>query len=472
MVYHVGQETIAYVNARAVTTLGGTSTEPFLGRPIGDFVQSDFGQTLGAHLEALPDQGYAMPAVEMPCLRLDGQPIHIEIMGLQVLPESRTTVQVWFHDITERKRIEEALQESEACFRLLMEQSPFGIQLFAPDGTLREANAAWEATWNARAEEVVGRYNALQDPQIRALGLADLMERAFAGEEIAFQAFMYDPSRSNRPGRERWIRAWCYPIRNSAGGLRHIVLITEDVTEHKQLQKAQEHLIAELETKNSELERFTYTVSHDLKSPLFTIGGFLGLLEQDLLAGNTAQARQDIRKMANAIEKMQDLLDNLLALSRAGRLMNTPKAIDLTDLTRQAVELVAWQIAERSVQVEIAPAMPTIQGDWIRLLEVFQNLLDNAVKFIGDQPEPRIEIGAETRGAEAVCFIRDNGIGIDPNDQQTVFGLFKRLDSPADGTGIGLNLVKGIVEAHGGRIWVESSGVGRGSTIYFTLPLA
>lgn len=234
--------------------------------------------------------------------------------------------------------------------------------------------------------------------------------------------------------------------------------------------KSQENIIAELEAKNAELERFTYTVSHDLKSPLITINGFLGLLEKDAAKGDTVRMKGDIQRIRGATEKMQQLLDDLLELSRIGRLVNPPEMIPLGELAREALALVAGQIAERGVQVGITPDLPVVHGDRPRLLEVLQNLIDNAVKFMGDQPEPRVEIGAKQTQGETVCYVRDNGMGIEPRYQDKVFGLFERLDKTTQGTGIGLALVKRIVEVHGGRIWVQSEGLGHGSTFYFTLP--
>ena len=113
--------------------------------------------------------------------------------------------------------------------------------------------------------------------------------------------------------------------------------------------------------------------------------------------------------------------------------------------------------------------MPVVYGDRVRLLEVYQNLIDNAVKFMGRQPEPCIEVGVRQHEGEVVCFVRDNGIGINPTYHENVFGLFNQLDPEGGGTGIGLALVRRIVEVHGGRIWVESDGEGRGSTFFFTL---
>ena len=231
-----------------------------------------------------------------------------------------------------------------------------------------------------------------------------------------------------------------------------------------------QNLISELEAKNAELERFTYTVSHDLKSPLFTIRGFLGYLEQDALAGNHTRMRSDMQRITDATEKMQQLLNDLLELSRVGRLRNETEHIPFEDLVREAVELVHGRIMEREVEVHIDPNMPSVYGDRPRLVEVVQNLVDNAAKFMSDQPNPRIEIGWNGQeDGKPVFYVRDNGMGISPEHHERVFGLFNKLDVRAEGTGIGLALVKRIVEVHGGRIWVQSEA-GKGSTFFFTLP--
>ena len=225
-----------------------------------------------------------------------------------------------------------------------------------------------------------------------------------------------------------------------------------------------------LEAKNAELERFAYTVSHDLKSPLVTILGFTQVLRGEIAAGNTKQVQQHIFWIQMAARKMQHLLDDLLALSRSGRVTRPPGEVSLAALAYEAVILVAGPITARKVQVEIDPGLPTVCGDGPRLVEVFQNLIENAVKYMGRQPEPRIEIGTVRGDQEILCFVRDNGIGIAPQFQGKIFNLFERLDSCNEGTGVGLARVKRIVEAHGGRTWVESEGEGQGSTFWFTLP--
>jgi len=246
--------------------------------------------------------------------------------------------------------------------------------------------------------------------------------------------------------------------------------LEQEIGERKQAEAMQQTLIAELEAKNTELERFTYTVSHDLKSPLITISGFTGFLEQDMLAGDLERAREDMTHINTAVARMQRLLGELLELSRIGRIMNPPEEVAFADIAREAIEMVRGHIEARGAVVEIAPDLPSVFGDRVRLVEVVQNLVDNACKFMGDQPHPQIEIGAQQVDDETVFYVRDNGIGIEPQYHDSIFGLFNKLDPQSEGTGVGLALVKRIVETHNGKIWIESE-VGAGSTFCFTLPL-
>jgi len=226
--------------------------------------------------------------------------------------------------------------------------------------------------------------------------------------------------------------------------------------------------IDKLEVQNAELERFAYTVSHDLKTPLITIKGYLGLWEQDVAKGNEDQAVADARQIADAADKMYGLLDDLLKLTQIGHQAVSSESVATEELVADVVQLLGHG-ANPGVTIDVAPGIPAIHGDPTRLREVFQNLIENAIKYIGAQPNPCIEIGIRGEGSQQVCFVRDNGIGIEPEFQSKVFGLFDQLDPNAEGTGVGLAIVKRIVESHGGEIWIESDGPGTGSTFCFTL---
>lgn len=243
-----------------------------------------------------------------------------------------------------------------------------------------------------------------------------------------------------------------------------------EIGERRRMEKERENLIGELEGRNAELERFTYTVSHDLKSPLVTIRGFLGLLRKDAERGDRQRMEDDIRRIQSASETMMRLLDELLELSRVGRLVHPPEPVPISALAHEVSELLTGPITERGVRLIIEDNLPEVFADRFRLFEVLQNLIENAVKFMGEQSDPTIEIGAVIVDDKVRCRISDNGIGIDPRYHQKIFDLFDRLDVSQDGTGIGLALVRRIIEVHDGRVWVESEGIGHGSTFFFTLP--
>jgi signal transduction histidine kinase len=248
------------------------------------------------------------------------------------------------------------------------------------------------------------------------------------------------------------------------------VINARDVTERVQHENEREKLITELEAKNTELENFTYTISHDLKSPLITIGGFVGFLQKDALAGHLERVKVDAVYINDALVKMQQLLDELLELARIGRRLNPPEEVLFEEIAEEAVALVRGRIEARGVEVEIVPGLFTVCGDRARLVKVVQNLVDNACKFMGTQARPRIEIGVRQCEAGPVFYVHDNGIGIEAQYHDQIFGLFNKLDPQSEGTGVGLALVRRIIETHGGKIWIESAGAGRGGTFCFTLP--
>jgi two-component system, chemotaxis family, sensor kinase Cph1 len=287
---------------------------------------------------------------------------------------------------------------------------------------------------------------------------------AAEGEILDFEYRVYA-----KAGDVRWVHSRDTIFsRLPNGRVSQILGIAQDISARKAAEDERERLIQELENRNAELERFTYTVSHDLKSPLITIRGFVGFLEEDIRESMTEQVATDLAHIREAADKMSRLLDELLALSRVGRLMNPPQEAPLAELAEEALRLVAGRIYERGVAVTIQPDLPIVYGDRARLVEVLQNLIDNAVKYAGQQPSPHVWIGARQQHGEWVYFVQDNGPGIAPQYHETVFGLFEKLESDSEGTGIGLALAKRIIEVHQGRLWVESEP-GHGATFCFTL---
>jgi PAS domain S-box-containing protein len=366
-------------------------------------------------------------------------------------------------DITERKQAEEALRESAERYRLIVSAAMDGFVEVEMGGHLLDVNEAYCRMIGYSRDELL----EMSVPDIEAMEKPDevkehIQRMTKVGSEL------FETRHRRKDGRIIDVEVSMTFMRQTG----HSLVFLRDITERKQVEVEREQLIAELESKNAELERFTYTVSHDLKSPLVTIQGFLGFLEQDAANSDPERFRKDIQRIREATETMQQLLNELLELSRIGRLLNPSQEMAFADLVQETLGRVAGAILERGVQVTVASPLPWVYGDRSRLVEVVQNLVDNAIKFMGNQPSPQIEIGVKQQGDETLFYVADNGIGIAPQYHEKIFGLFERLDSTIEGTGVGLALAKRIIEVHGGRIWVESEGQGNGSIFYFTVPQA
>lgn len=257
---------------------------------------------------------------------------------------------------------------------------------------------------------------------------------------------------------------WSYPIVRDGEIIGSVVTFI-DIGERKEA----ENLLNE---KNKEMEQFVYTVSHDLRSPLVTINTFLELLQQDMANNDVKEIEEDIRHMKAAGVKMEQLLNGILQLSRAGRFTKICQKVSLHDIIDESLVSVKGALLAKNVTVDIADPEIFLWGDPLRLSQIWQNIIDNAVKYSGEKQSFKIAIGIETSGADTIFYLRDNGIGIAGADQEKIFGLFEKLDRQTAGAGLGLALVKKIVESYGGRIWVESAGLSLGSCFKFTLPKA
>jgi len=252
--------------------------------------------------------------------------------------------------------------------------------------------------------------------------------------------------------------------------------ITERKGAEEALQKARDELdmrvierTAELETRNAEMERFIYTVSHELRSPLISASGLVGLLREDLEKGDAKRTETNLRLIEGAMIKMDQLLGEILELSRIGRVANPPENVSFDAIVKDALDQEAERLKSRGVEVSVANDLPMVLVDRMRIVEVLVNLLENSIRYMGDQSRPRIEIGYRLDVGKTVFIVQDNGMGIDPSQHEKVFGLFYKVDGKSDGTGVGLALVKRIIEIHGGLIWIESD-LGKGTTVCFTLP--
>ncbi len=384
--------------------------------------------------------------LELRIRRADGRMIWAVAHGQLMRSDRRTarTVTGVFRDVTERKRAE---QQVDRLARFPSE-NPNPVLRIGADGTLQYANTASQELLSDLGGSVGDR---LPDPW---------PERA---REILQSG---EPDEREIAGAGRFWSLSLAPVPQSG----YVNVYARDITERQAADELRKDLIVRLRAKNEELEQFVYTVSHDLKSPLITICGFLRHVERSIDAGDPEAARDDMERIDRAAEQMRTLLEELLQLSRVGRRDHPLQPVPLTETANEAVELLDGMISEGEVELRIDPDLPTVHGDRPRLTEMFQNLIENAVKYMGDQPRPRVEIGIREQDGKAVITVRDNGVGIEPHHQKAIFGLFHQLEHDDEGTGIGLAIVRRVAELHGGRVWVESEGRGAGSTFCIALP--
>jgi len=260
-------------------------------------------------------------------------------------------------------------------------------------------------------------------------------------------------------------------LRQEGTGAEMILLAVEDITQRKQAEEDLRNPTDALERRVAELDAFAYSVSHDLKEPLRAIEAFGRFMLEDYGDRFDEQGREYLQRLTAASFRMQRLIDDLLALSRASR-PSRPGRVDVGPLVREVVEWMRPQIEGEGVTVEMEEGLPEVLADSAQVEQIFRNLIGNGLKF-NESERPLVRVGFKgEEGRMGVFYVRDNGIGIEPQYHERIFGMFQRLHrrEEYDGTGAGLTIVKRVVEYLGGRIWVESE-VGAGSTFFVALPL-
>ena len=378
-------------------------------------------------------------------------------------------------DITERKRVEEALRQSQARLRAIYDGTFGYIGLLAPDGTLLEANrASLDFAQNTR-EEVVGK-PFWDTPWFTGTpgapaAVRAAVSRAAAGESVRFEAELHRPS-----GEVPTFDISFHPIRNEQGEVVLIVPEGHDITERTQAEADLRRSNDELKRANRELEEFSYVASHDLREPLRMVNIYAQLILERIAAKNGDDGDATLNQFANFVRqganRMEALIDDLLTFAISVHAESLPAgAADLSESFRQALSVLSSRIEESGARVTTDP-LPDVIGDVQQMAHVFQNLLSNSLKYSRAGVPPEIHVSARTDGDVCTVSIRDNGIGFDQGYAERIFGLFKRLHKEEyPGTGLGLAICKRIVERYRGSIWAEGRP-GEGATFYFALPLA
>jgi PAS domain S-box-containing protein len=379
------------------------------------------------------------------------------------------------NDIAMRMETEMRLRESEERFRALAETAIDAVVSCDQRGKLIFFNRSAERIFGYRASEILGKPLSLLLPECSR----SMSPRGFAGPLAAGERSLIGKTVETAGRRKQGLE---FPVELSlstwkAGPESFFTAFIRDVTKRKlgeeRIGRLNEDLkvqTTKLEAANKELEAFSYSVSHDLRAPLRGIDGFSKILLEEHGSQLDPEGTRIVGSIRSNTRQMGKLIDDLLAFSRLTRAEFEKSPVNMAALAQSAVDDLRQQDG-RPVQVVVHPLAPAA-GNRALILQVFFNLISNAFKFTRNRPYPRVEIGCAPGEKETVYYVRDNGVGFDMDYADKLFGVFRRLHSAAEfeGTGVGLAIVKRIVERHGGQVWADSK-VNEGATFYFTLPI-
>jgi PAS domain S-box-containing protein len=452
---------------RAFTELmAPAANEELVRKGLSRYLQTGRGRLLGQRMELM-------------ALRANGAEFPVELTITHIAGADQMVFTSFIRDITERRRTEEALRKSEERFRLLVEGvEDYAIYMLDTHGRVTTWNVGAERIHGYRAQEIIGR-------RFHRFYTAEDTERKKPDQALAVATsegrYQDEHWLMRKNGVQFWASFVITALRDENGRLTGFSTIARDVTKRKNaedeirrlntaLERQVQERTAELQAAYSEMEAFSYSISHDLRAPLIHIAGFVEMLKSDLGPKLDERSRRHLDTICNSTEHMGRMIADLLTLSRIGRAEMTKVPLNLGEVVKDVQREVAAQLQNRSVTWMVHD-LPEVTADPILLRQALLNLVTNAVKFTRKHPDARVEIGTAPSDLEHVIYVRDNGVGFDMKYAGKLFGVFQRLHSATEfeGTGIGLAKTRRIIQRHGGRVWAESAP-DHGATFYFSLP--
>lgn len=391
-------------------------------------------------------------------------PVEVSLSPLEVEGEG-AFVLATIYDISKRKQAEAELQESEARMRAIFETAVDAIVTIDEHGIVDSFNPAAQRMFGFAEGEVVGRNVSLLMPSPDRERHDEYIANYLRTGEKKIIGLGREVTGARKNGA-------VFPMELSVtemrvGGRLMFTGVVRDISERKEAEARHDRLLQELTSANEELTNFAYVVSHDLKAPLRAIGALADWLSTDYSDKFNEEGKEHMRLLLSRVHRMSALIDGILQYSRVGRIKEASVLVDLNSLVSDVIDLLA---PPGNIAVTADSSLPTVRIEPVRIQQVFQNLISNAIKYM-DKPEGEIHISCVSLEREWQFAVKDNGPGIEERHFERIFQLFQTL-APRDrveSTGVGLSLVKKIVELWHGRVWLESR-VGRGTTFFFTLP--
>ncbi len=461
---------IVELNEAAVRLQGYKNKEEMIGLSAFDWVVEEYREKAYQYgLKALKERSY-IDRLEYRVRRADGSEFEAEFSGVPLLDDAGNLAG-WVtisRDISARKCMEKKLRESEEKLRSIFETIQDSLIITTPDGKIIDLNEAAVRLHGFKDKAEMIGLNAIE------FVVEEYRQAVYEHGVKAFKSGAYLDRLEHRvrrvDGSEFFAEFSGMPLFDDAGKLAGWVTLSRDITERKRMESKVQQLLEELKRSNMELEQFAYVASHDLQEPLRMVSSYVQLLARRYKGKLADDADEFIEYAVDGSTRMMGMIQALLIYSRVGTKGKPPEPTECEVVLAQTLKNLQTALAEKGAEVTHDP-LPTIMADGIQMVQLFQNLIGNGIKFQAEGVKPHVHVSVEDKGEEWQFSFKDNGIGIEPQYKDRIFVIFQRLHGKQEykGTGIGLAVCKRIVERHGGRIWVESE-LGEGATFLFTIP--